>query len=72
MRGLEALFCARYQARGLVVLGFPSNDFGSQEPGDAKQIADFVTYGACFPMLAKTEDWSETNAFYAKASAPSG
>lgn len=53
--GLEALH-ARYAARGLVVMGFPSNDFGQQEPGDAKQIAElcFNTYGVKFPMFAKT------------------
>ena len=53
--GLEALH-ARYAARGLVVIGFPSNDFGAQEPGSAKQIADFCfnTYGVKFPMMAKT------------------
>ncbi len=52
--GLEALY-KRYKDRGLVVLGFPSNDFGRQEPGDAKQIADlcFNTYGVAFPMFAK-------------------
>lgn len=53
--GLEALY-ARYQSRGLVILGFPSNDFGRQEPGDAKQIADvcFNTFGVKFPMFDKT------------------
>ena len=53
--GLEALY-ARYQARGLVVLGFPSNDFGQQEPGSGKEIADFCfnTYGVKFPMFSKT------------------
>jgi glutathione peroxidase len=53
--GLEALH-AKYNPRGLVVLGFPSNDFGGQEPGDSKQIADFCfnTYGVKFPMFAKT------------------
>lgn len=52
--GLEALY-AKYQKRGLVVLGFPSNDFGQQEPGNAKQIADlcFNTYGVKFPMFSK-------------------
>ena len=53
--GLEALN-ARYAAQGLVVLGFPTNDFGQQEPGDSKQIADFCfnTYGVKFPMFGKT------------------
>ncbi len=53
-KGLEALH-ARYQARGLVVLGFPSNDF-SQEPGSNQEIAAFCesTYGVKFPMFAKT------------------
>jgi glutathione peroxidase len=53
--GLEALY-AKYQARGLVVLGFPSNDFGKQEPGSSKDIADFCfnTYGVKFPMFSKS------------------
>ena len=53
--GLEKLY-AKYGGRGLVVLGFPSNDFGKQEPGNAKEIADFCfnTYGVRFPMFAKT------------------
>ncbi|HEY9095637.1 MAG TPA: glutathione peroxidase, partial [Hydrogenophaga sp.] len=52
--GLESLH-ARYGKRGLVVLGFPSNDFGQQEPGNANQIADlcFNTYGVRFPMFSK-------------------
>lgn len=52
--GLEALF-AKYGRKGLVVLGFPSNDF-SQEPGSSKEIADFCfnTYGVKFPMFSKT------------------
>jgi len=54
-QGLEALY-AKYQAKGLVVLGFPSNDFGQQEPGSNKEIADFCfnTYAVKFPMFAKT------------------
>ena len=53
-KGLEALQ-SRFSARGLVVLGFPSNDF-SQEPGSAKEIADFCenTFGVKFPMFTKT------------------
>ena len=54
-KGLEALY-AKYKDKGLVVLGFPSNDFGSQEPGSAKEIAEFCTntYGVKFPMFAKS------------------
>jgi glutathione peroxidase len=53
--GLEALH-AKYAGRGLVVLGFPSNDFGQQEPGSSREIADFCfnTYGVKFPMFAKS------------------
>lgn len=52
---LEKLY-KDYKSRGLVVLGFPSNDFGKQEPGSAKQIAEFCvnTYGVEFPMTSKT------------------
>ena len=54
-KGLEALY-QRYQGRGLVVVGFPANDFGAQEPGSSKEIKDFceLTYGVKFPMLEKT------------------
>jgi len=53
--GLEALH-AKYAARGLVVMGFPSNDFGRQEPGTSSQIGDlcFNTYGVRFPMFVKS------------------
>jgi glutathione peroxidase len=53
--GLEKLY-RRYRDRGLVVLGFPANDFGGQEPGSNKQIADFcqVNYGVTFPVFAKS------------------
>jgi glutathione peroxidase len=53
--GLEALY-AEYRDRGLVVLGFPSNDFGAQEPGTEREIQDFcrLTYSVRFPMFAKT------------------
>ena len=51
---LQELY-GRYKDRGLVVLGFPSNDFGGQEPGDAKQIKEFVTskFAVDFPMMGK-------------------
>ncbi len=53
-KGLEALY-AKYKDRGLVVLGFPSNDF-SQEPENNAKIADFCenTFGVKFPMFVKT------------------
>ena len=53
--GLEALY-RKYKDRGLVVVGFPSNDFGGQEPGTNKQIAEFcrTTYGVQFPLYEKT------------------
>lgn len=57
----------RLAARGLVVLGFPSNDFGEQEPGSDREIADFcrLTYGVEFPMLAKsTVKGAQANPFY--------
>lgn len=53
--GLEALY-RDYKDKGLVVLGFPSNDFGKQEPGTDKEIADFCTntYAVKFPMFSKS------------------
>jgi glutathione peroxidase len=53
--GLEKLY-RRYKDRGLVVVGFPSNDFGGQEPASNKDIARFceVNYGVTFPMFAKS------------------
>lgn len=54
--GLEALH-RKYAGRGLRVLGFPCNQFGAQEPGDAAEIANFcsLTYDVDFPMFAKIE-----------------
>ena len=54
--GLEALY-RQYQDRGLTVLGFPCDQFGHQEPGDAAQIAQFcsLNYEVSFPMFAKVE-----------------
>ena len=53
--GLQALY-DKYRDRGLVVIGFPANDFGSQEPGSNAEIKDFceITYGVKFPMVEKT------------------
>ena len=54
--GLEKLH-QEYGPRGLVVLGFPCNQFGAQEPGDAAEIANFcsLTYDVSFPMFAKVD-----------------
>lgn len=54
-RSLEKLY-SDFKNDGLVVLGFPSNDFGHQEPGNEEQIKSFcrLTYGVEFPMFAKT------------------
>ena len=54
--GLEALY-KKYADRGLVVLGFPCNQFGKQEPGNANDIAQIcrVNYGVSFPMFSKVE-----------------
>jgi len=54
--GLEALY-RKYRDRGLVVLGFPCNQFGAQEPGDAEEIANFcsLTYEVDFPMMRKID-----------------
>lgn len=66
--GLEALY-RKYKDRGLVVLGFPTNDFGEQEPGTNKEIAEFcrLTYGVKFPMFEKSSIKSiKTNPLFAE------
>ena len=55
-QGLEALY-RKYKDRGFAVLGFPCNQFGGQEPGDAAQIASFcsLTYDVSFPLMTKID-----------------
>ncbi len=72
-KGLEALY-ARYGYQGLVVLGFPSNDF-SQETGNNQQIAEFCesTFGVKFPMFAKSSvTGAQASAFYRQLAASTG
>ena len=54
--GLEQLYRS-YRDRGFAVIGFPCNQFGAQEPGDAAEIANFcsLTYDVSFPMMAKVD-----------------
>ncbi len=54
-KGLQALY-DKYRSQGLVIVGFPANDFGSQEPGSNAEIKDFceITYGVEFPMVEKS------------------
>jgi glutathione peroxidase len=54
--GLEAIY-KQYKDRGFAVLGFPSNQFGAQEPGPDDQIAEFceMNYGVSFPMFSKVD-----------------
>ena len=72
--GLEALWQA-YKERGLVIMGFPSNQFGHQDPGSNDEIASFcqVNYGVSFPMMAKVDvNGGDTHPLYAwlKSEAP--
>ena len=70
-QGLEELY-KKYQDRGLVVLGFPSNDFGGQEPGSNREISTFCVnqYAVDFPVFAKTE--LKKNSLYADLAKASG
>jgi glutathione peroxidase len=65
--GLEKLH-QTYKDRGLVVLGFPSNEFGGQDPGSNDEIASFceLNYGVSFPMMAKVKvNGGEAHPLYA-------
>jgi glutathione peroxidase len=64
--GLEALY-RKYKEQGLVVLGFPCNQFGSQEPGSEEEIQNFcrVNFGVTFPMFSKINvNGEETHPLY--------
>ncbi|MEI6276079.1 MAG: glutathione peroxidase [Prolixibacteraceae bacterium] len=54
--GLESLY-QKYKTQGLVILGFPCNQFANQEPGDEKSISEgcMINYGVTFPMFAKID-----------------
>lgn len=69
--GLEALY-RKYKAKGLVVMGFPMNDFGGQEPGSNKEISTFCVneYAIDFPMFAKTA--LNTNPLYSDLARATG
>ena len=72
--GLEKLN-EQYSEDGLVVLGFPSNDFMGQEPGTEEEIQDFcrLTYGVRFPMFEKvTVKEGDAHPFYAELAAAAG
>jgi glutathione peroxidase len=72
--GLEALY-QKYKSRGLVVLGFPSNDFGKQEPGSNAEVADFCerTFQVKFPMFEKSRVAAgSANPFYAQLAKATG
>ena len=66
---------ARYGSQGFTVLGFPSNDYGQQEPGSNKEIADFCknTYDVQFPMFAKSSVAGKNqNALFKELSSKTG
>ena len=72
---LERLW-QQYKDKGLVVIGFPCNDFGGQEPGSEKEIGEFcrATYGVTFPMVSKvgTKPGSGQSEIYAFLGAATG
>lgn len=73
-RALEELY-QKYRDQGLVILGFPCNQFGNQEPGGGDEIAEFCqkNYGVTFPIFAKVDvNGSKTTPIYQdlKAEAP--
>lgn len=72
--GLQKVY-SEYRARGFVILGFPSNDFGHQEPGSEKEIQGFckLNYGVAFPMFSKVVvKGVEATPFYLRLAADAG
>ncbi|MBX3039752.1 MAG: glutathione peroxidase [Bdellovibrionaceae bacterium] len=72
--GLEALY-EKYKDQGLMIVGFPSNQFGSQEPGSNEEIQSFckLNYGVTFPVMGKVDvngDKAEPLYKWLKSSAP--
>ena len=70
-KGLEALY-EQYKDQGLVILGFPCDQFGHQEPGDAQEIRNFcsLNYEVTFPLFAKIEvNGANTHPVYRKLKA---
>ena len=74
-KGLESLY-RRFQGKGLVIVGFPANDFGGQEPAANREIARFCeeNYGVSFPMFSKAQDGKPltANPLYARLIAETG
>lgn len=73
-KGLEELY-KKYSDKGFVILGFPSNQFGAQEPGSNEEIQSFceINYGVTFPVMAKVNvNGKNSEPFYdwLKSSAP--
>jgi glutathione peroxidase len=70
---MQALY-ERYKDRGLVVMGFPCNDFGAQEPGDEAEIAEFCStrYNVTFPMFAKVRAKAPKSPLYAELTEQAG
>jgi len=73
-KGLEALY-QKYKDKGLVILGFPCNQFGGQEPGNDSEISEFceLNFGVTFPLMAKLDvngDGAAPLFSYLKSEAP--
>ncbi len=73
-KGLESIY-QKYQGKGFVILGFPCNDFGAQEPGSAEEIQKFceTKYDVSFPLMAKVHvKGKEQHPLYTALTGPNG